>query len=252
MSDLELSTKTRDLLRAAKGDAPNALSKAKIWGGVAATTAGAAGAGTSVALAVSGGSGKLVAVGALFGSAITVGLAMALMHVGPLSPNPGSNASRGADARMSSAPQPQRDEYAPALPIMPPPPAAPTAPATLVDAKAAPPSVAANAAPPAAPKPAVRLGASVAAKAKPSATDSDDVLMRETLLVAEARGALMRGDARAALSAARAARALDSHALDPEELSLQARALRALGEDDEANKVEGTLKGRYPEHALSR
>ncbi len=87
MNDADLSNSTRALLRQAKSDAPGALSKAKIWGGVAATTAvGAAGGGAASATAVASGSGKLIAVGALFGSAITVGLAMLLVHVGPMAP----------------------------------------------------------------------------------------------------------------------------------------------------------------------
>ena len=76
--------------------------------------------------------------------------------------------------------------------------------------------------------------------------------MREASLVAEARSALARGDAAAALRAVRAARQLPSHLLEPEELSLEAQALRALGLAAEATAVDGTLKGKYPDHALAR
>jgi hypothetical protein len=102
----------------------------------------------------------------------------------------------------------------------------------------------------AAPSPA--RAASSPARPKAAAADRDDALMRETLLVGEARGALMRGDPRAALSTIRAARNTGSHALEPEELALEAKALRALGKDTEATAAESTLRARYPDHALAR
>jgi hypothetical protein len=268
MSDLELSSGTRSLLAAAKKDGPSALAKAKIWGGVAATTAAAAGAGASAGGAAAMGTGKLM-LGALFGSAITVGLAVALMHIGPLAPDPGPPR---ADMQLA-APRPVRDPVAPALPT----PSNQRGTVTLDSARTpalvplgagsgsdglSTPSANANApgAPRLEPPPTLAAAPIAAAPAKPKPTarasrsgvDRDDLLERESLLVAESRGALVRGDARAALSAVRAAQALDSHALDPEELSLETRALRALGAVDEAAVVEAKLKAKYPDHALAR
>src|SRR5436305_1750013 len=95
------------------------------------------------------------------------------------------------------------------------------------------------------------IAAPPAITARPIATP-EDALMREASLVAEARSALARGDAASALRAVRAARRLPSHLLEPEELAIEAQALRALGQSDDARSVDGTLKGKYPDHALAR
>ena len=79
-----------------------------------------------------------------------------------------------------------------------------------------------------------------------------DWLAREAELVAEARGAIVRGQPDAALSALHAAQALPGHALEPEELSLEVRALRALGELDAANAADARLRAKFPDHALAR
>ncbi len=238
MKDLEVSTRTRALLDAAKSDAPSQLAKAKIWGGVAATTAAAAGVGASAGSVAAMGSGKLMVVGALFGSAVTVGLAMALMHVGPLAP-----ASEGARLRAQSHAE-----------VAPPRPAAPAAPAPAAPDPAAVQTIDlddAPAAPTTAATPARAIRKPRAARS-PAAVDRDELLEREGFLVSEARGALVRGDAKGALSAVHAAQALDSHALDPEELALEARALRAQGSAAAAAEVEARLRARYPDHALAR
>ena len=84
------------------------------------------------------------------------------------------------------------------------------------------------------------------------AADRRDSLEREAELVAEARGAVVRGQPEAALSAIHAAQALPGHALEPEELSLEVRALRAMGELDAANAADAKLRARFPDHALAR
>jgi hypothetical protein len=86
----------------------------------------------------------------------------------------------------------------------------------------------------------------------PPAAPPLDPLAREAQLVSEARGALGRGDARRALQAVLAARALPSHQLTPEELAVQSQALRALGRPGEANTVDETLRSQFPESALAR
>jgi hypothetical protein len=62
----------------------------------------------------------------------------------------------------------------------------------------------------------------------------------------------MRGDAPAAIATIRAARATGSHALEPEELALEAKALRAVGRESDAASIEATLRTRFPDHALAR
>jgi hypothetical protein len=83
-------------------------------------------------------------------------------------------------------------------------------------------------------------------------TSHEDSLAREASLVAEARTALGRGDPRSALRAIRAARAIPSRQLVPEELAVEELALRALGQSDEANGIDVMLRLQYPEAALAR
>jgi hypothetical protein len=74
----------------------------------------------------------------------------------------------------------------------------------------------------------------------------------EASLITEARSALAEGDALAALRKARAARTLPVRQLVPEELAVEAQALRALGRDAEANGIDQALRAQYPESALAR
>jgi hypothetical protein len=92
----------------------------------------------------------------------------------------------------------------------------------------------------------------VHASAASPAADDEDPLAREAALVVAARGALARGDASTALRTVRTARALPSHQLVPEELAVEAQALRALGRDAEADRADATLRSQYPGAALAR
>jgi hypothetical protein len=84
------------------------------------------------------------------------------------------------------------------------------------------------------------------------AVDRSDSLTREASFLAEARAALLRGDAKNALRKVRAARSLPVRQLVPEELSVEAQTLRALDRASEAVEVERTLRTKYPESALAR
>jgi hypothetical protein len=84
------------------------------------------------------------------------------------------------------------------------------------------------------------------------AIDRSDSLTREASFLAEARAALLRGDAKSALRKVRAARSLPVRQLVPEELSVEAQTLRALDRASEALEVERTLRTKYPESALAR
>jgi hypothetical protein len=86
----------------------------------------------------------------------------------------------------------------------------------------------------------------------PSPLEADRLLTQEAALVSEARDALMRGDPPAALRAVKAARALPSHRLAPEELSVESQALRALGREDDARETDSALKKQFPESGLAR
>jgi hypothetical protein len=80
----------------------------------------------------------------------------------------------------------------------------------------------------------------------------DDALGREAALVAEASSAVRRGDAEAALATLDAARRIGSLRMEPEELSIRARALRRLGRESEATETEVALRTKYPDHFLAR
>jgi hypothetical protein len=82
--------------------------------------------------------------------------------------------------------------------------------------------------------------------------DDASVLAEEARLVTEARSALLRGEAERALTLVKSTSRLPVRALEPEELGLEARALRALGRSDEALATELRLKSKFPNHALAR
>ena len=80
----------------------------------------------------------------------------------------------------------------------------------------------------------------------------EDALVREARLISEARGALLRGEADRALRVVRLARSAPHPGLEPEELALESRALRQLGQLGEADAVDRDLARRFPDHALAR
>ncbi|CAN5503041.1 hypothetical protein BH09MYX1_BH09MYX1_32500 [soil metagenome] len=84
----------------------------------------------------------------------------------------------------------------------------------------------------------------------PAAVNDGDAIEREARWVAEARTALMRGEPALAATKARAARALPSHLLEPEELRILGRALRVMGDDAGADAAFAELVAKYPEEAL--
>ena len=101
----------------------------------------------------------------------------------------------------------------------------------------------------------VKASADESGKARASANAagaSGGDLAEEARLVTAARAALMAGDAARALALVQTTRKLGTRSLKPEELGLEARALRALGRADDAAVTELVLRRRYPEHALAR
>jgi hypothetical protein len=233
MNDLRLSIATKKLLAAARVDVPSAAARGKVWAGVSGAIGGGAGAGGSGATAstvVNGGASatKFLTLGGLFGAAVTVGLATAWLKIGP----------------------------APA-----PPPHTMTSPATLAHATLATPTRAVTEDPTHGNQLRNPEGASTPARSSTSTPSRARIVMsaagegslaHEASLVAEARSALGRGDPDSALRAIRAARALSSRQLVPEELAVQEQALRALGQSDEANGIDVQLRLQYPESALAR
>jgi hypothetical protein len=90
------------------------------------------------------------------------------------------------------------------------------------------------------------------AKGRTGATSGGGDLAEEARLVTAARAALMAGDPARALILVQTTRKLGARSLEPEELGLEARALRALGRADDAAVTELMLRRRYPDHALAR
>jgi hypothetical protein len=230
----ELSPTTKGLLRAARQDGPGAAGRAQIWSAVSAKAAGGGALGAAGGkAAASAATAKLFAMGALLGSAITVGVAAMVLHVhiGGPSLRPDGALDVHADTESESLTPTAR----PGSPV-----------------RGRTPLAAGAGAPGAAGAPLPKHAAGHARSASDDARMPLDSLGREAELVAEARGAVMRGEPEAALGALHAAQSLPAHAMEPEELSLEVRALRALGKLDEANAADARLRARFPEHALAR
>ena len=223
----------QDLFAAARDDAPSDLVRDQVWGRVAAATAAPASAAATAKAAAAPAGAKLLVTGVAIGAATAALAALAIdsLAAGPSAPPAGALrapavvvSGPAAGARLAE-PAP-RGRAAPAT--------EPAAAGAHVEASA--PSVGQHA----------EASASVATLGEASA------LAEEARLVTEARLALVRGEPERALSLARSTRRLPARALEPEELALEARALRALGRADEALATELTLRRRFPSHALSR
>jgi hypothetical protein len=196
----------------------------------------------------------MLALGTLLGGTVTVGLAAMLLRVGP-APTDTSRPSSAPLAMWTAAPPVAQPDSRPALPLAVPvaPPAAPALSATAASSPPTAPTAAAPSPTVAALSPTVPAPSpTVAASPHSVAAVAGDALGREASLVVQAREALERGDPQGALRAIHAARMLPSHQLGPEELAVEARALRALGRDDQARDVDSTLRKRFPESALAR
>lgn len=212
------SSPLADLFAAAREDAPSDVVHDEVWGRVAAATAAPAAVVAGKALSLPS-AGKLLTLGAVIGVVSTVATAFAIgAFDGDLRPparvRPPVTVAHGvtAGARLADPTPRARAESTPPPAVETPKPAPPPAPA--------------------------RSEAST--------------LEEEARLVSEMRAALLRGDADQALALSRTIDRLPARALEPEELGLQLRALRALGRTDEALAVELTLRRRFPEHALSK
>jgi hypothetical protein len=243
MSDL------RSLIEAAKADAPTAAARTKVWTGVSSVIGEAAAATGAAALAGTASAAKMLLIGTLFGGALTVGIGAALLFVAP------AHHPQGATAAAAPA-----THAAPAAPLLK---SSPFSMAAEVP-RSTPASNAGNAvnAGSATGSEATRAPAERSVKAHPAhaakathavvVDDRDDALAREASLLASARSALSRSDALSALQMVRRLRALPAGQLMPEELAVEAQALRALGLASDADQVDTTLRTRFPDSVLGR
>ena len=257
MSDL------RSFLEAAKADGPSAAAKAKVWAGVSSAIGGAAAMSGGGAAAGSAGAVKMLLLGTLLGGTLTVGIGATMLLVrGAPSRGPVSAIAAPAPA---TAPPPVEPLAAPVQ--------GPASPrevllGTTVDALALPVVVApAERGPVNVPvavevprRPSALANASRAssaplaatAPASPAAPEQDDALAREASLLASARNALVRRDALTALQIVRGLASLPGRQLIPEELAVEAQALRGLGLADQAQTVDATLHSKFPDSVLGR
>jgi hypothetical protein len=255
MSDLQSPSTVKALFDAAKADGPSAAARAKIWTGVSTAAGSAAVAASAASTGGVGGAGglsaaKMLVLGTLLGGSVTVGLGMWVLHVGPELVTP----ARGASVAAASA----GEIGAATLPMPPPegatstptPTATPTATSTSTSTST---STATSTSTSTSTPTSTATSTSTSPATKAKSSPHFDALAREASLVAEARGALMRGDPTGALHDIRAVRTLvPERQLVPEELAIEAQSLRALGKQEDADNVDETLRSRFPESALAR
>jgi hypothetical protein len=228
--------RTRDLFEAAKLDGPNEGARDAMWASIQGATA--AGSVTSLgAMKATGIASSKLALGIALGATLTVGIAatvFALMRPATLM------SPRAAD-RIT----PRSLEHV-TQNVEAPPPVIVTGHAVVQQA----------------PQTSVELDQRPAQPSTTSTTHQEtrdgtttmsehDRLAREARMVSEARGALHRGEPETALRIVRAARAQAGARLVPEELTVEAQALRAMGDEAGAQRAEADLAGKFPEQAIS-
>ena len=211
-----------------------------VAGAAAAEAATSAGAAASTSAATGGAFGmKLLALGAVLGAAsMALGVVLALTLV---TPEPTRAAARSGAAVTPASAMPGAKLAQPA--------ARKRDPDANANAEA---SATATADTKASADESAKSKASASAAGASAAGASGGDLAEEARLVTAARSALMAGDAARALALVQSTRKWRTRSLEPEELGLEARALRALGRADDAAVTELVLRRRYPDHALAR
>jgi hypothetical protein len=275
MSDL------RSLIEAAKADAPNAAARAKVWAGVSTVVGEGAALAGGGAVSGSAGATKMLVLGTLLGGSLTVGIGAALLLMRGASPGPAVGAtiaapapgevaspfvlaapaalSRSSMLRRAAIEVPVVDDDTEVNAVN-------GVNAAKTDIAARGPARAVRLAEPgrrtsagrsfalvaAAPIAPATPAAAVAVPGVAASAAQDDALAREASLLAEARNALARRDALSALQIIRGLRSMPTRQLIPEELAVEAQALRSLGLEDDANAVDTTLRARFPDSVLGR
>lgn len=234
MNDLGSSPSMKALFEAARRDGPSSAARAKIWSGVSGAGAAVGTGGAAAGLA------KMMSAGTLFGGAVTVGVAAALLYVSTAR-TPETTRASHATAAVA---QPPTANVAPLV-------ASAVAVADPVSATAES-AIPVTDLPSANPPAAEEKPRSPVARPKGHAPAAYDSIGREASLVSKAQAALVRGDGAAALHAIDAACALPGRQLEPEELAVRAQALRLLGKKHEADATDAKLKSAYPLSALVR
>ncbi len=221
-----MTDRMKELFDMARTDGPSETARDSMWTGIQTATLGAAGAPSALATIKGAGilSSKL-ALGIALGASMTVGVAATVFAI--TRPNAPTHSASVASPRTLD-----RDELAQDRPVE----------------AVRPPVVITG-----------HVGDTVELKDEPQRSEREHVaiaplsehdrLAREARMVSEARGALHRGDAEQALHIVRAARATTGARMVPEELTVEAQALRALGDEDGAKRIDAELAGKFPEQA---
>lgn len=218
----------QDLFAAAREDAPSAATRDAVWQRVVSTTVPPL-AGSAPAMAKAAGT-KLLALGTVLGA---TGAVVAVLVGTSLAPSDGEAVR---PSRVRHTPAGIDEPRAGARPADVVPRGRSSAPAdTAAQGEASPPAAVELAAAPPLPE-----------------TNQASALAEEARLVTDARRALVRSEPERALALVRRTHVLAARSLEPEELGLEARALRALGRTDEALATELALRRRFPGHALAR
>ncbi|HEX7604627.1 MAG TPA: hypothetical protein VF316_23575 [Polyangiaceae bacterium] len=220
-----LSPDTRRLLTQARSEGPSEASRRHILGAVLAQTTVAAAAMPS-ATQTGATLATKAALGVLLGAAVTVGLAATLLVA-----RAHGAATVGPDVPVAIVDRTPTSVSPPPAAMQPIMGASPKSEAKVLE-----------------PPPASHAALSGASQARFDGPPADP-MEREARLVAEARAALLRGDPATAVTKVHAAQALPVRQMEPEELRVLAKALRALGDDKGASRAQTELVMRYPGEA---
>ena len=220
--------RTSELFEAAKLDGPSESARDAMWAGIQTTTAGA----SSIALmkGASVASSKLV-LGIALGASLTVGIAVTVLALARTTTPPRSFARVTAVEPRTLERPVISEEVAP--------------PPVLITGRVA------QVQPQAQPQPTVApVELDQLTRTGTTTLSEHDRLAREARMVSEARGALHRGEPDTALRLVRAARNQKGARMVPEEMTVEAQALRAMGDEAGAARVDAELAGKFPEQSI--
>ena len=221
--------RTRDLFEAAKLDGPSEGARDAMWASIQGATVG--GVGTAAAMKATGLASSKLALGIALGATLTVGIAATVVALTrPATMMTPRSSERTAPRALEHV---TRNVDAPAPVIVTGHAVVQPAPQMSVDLDQ---------------KPAQ---ATTQTRTGTTTLSEHDRLAREARMVSEARGALHRGEPEAALRIVRAARSQAGARMIPEELTVEAQALRAMGDEAGAQRAEADLAGKFPEQAIS-
>jgi hypothetical protein len=224
------SDHARELFAAAKEDGPSETSRDAMWAGIQTATVGAS---SLAAVKGAGIASSKLALGIALGATLTVGVAGAVLA---LALTRTTSAPRASERVTAIAPRtlerPTTQDDAVTQPVVITGHVAQTAPTAVTPAP-------------------VELDSAAVTRTSTTTLSEHDRLAREARMVSEARGALHRGEPETALKIVRAARHQPGARLVPEELTVEAQALRAMGDEAGAQRAEADLAGKFPEQALA-